>query len=66
VEQLADIEERMNADQSVEILENNLLSGMEKSEIPPENLVVQQDNNSKDTSNKARRCLKNHYITLID
>jgi len=41
VEQLADIEGRMNADQSVDILENNLLSSMEKSEILAENLVVQ-------------------------
>jgi len=41
VEQLADIEGRMSADQSVDILENNLLSSMEKSEILAENLVVQ-------------------------
>jgi len=41
VEQLADIERRMNADQSVDILENNLLSSMEESEILAENLVVQ-------------------------
>jgi len=41
VEQLADIEGRMNADQSVDILENNLLSSMEESEILAENLVVQ-------------------------
>ena len=41
MEQLADIEGRMNADQSVDILENNLLSSMEESEILAENLVVQ-------------------------
>jgi hypothetical protein len=41
VKQLADIEGRMNADQSVDILENNLLSSMEESEILAENLVVQ-------------------------
>jgi len=41
VEQLADIEGRMNADQSVDILKNNLLSSMEKSENLAENLVVQ-------------------------
>jgi len=41
VEQLADVEERMNADQFVDILENNLLSSMEESEILAENLVVQ-------------------------
>jgi len=41
MEQLADIEGRMNDDQSVDILENNLLSSMEKSEILAENLVVQ-------------------------
>jgi len=41
VEQLADIEGRMNADQSVNILENNLLSSIEESEILAENLVVQ-------------------------
>ena len=41
MEQLADIEERMNADQSVDILENNLLFSMEESEILAENLVVQ-------------------------
>jgi len=41
VEQLADIEGRMNADQSVDILENNLLSSMKESKILEENLVVQ-------------------------
>jgi len=41
MEQLADIEGRMNADQSVDILENNLLSSIEKSEILAENLIVQ-------------------------
>jgi len=41
VEQLADIEGRMNADQSVDILKNNLLSSMKESEILAENLVVQ-------------------------
>ena len=41
MEQLADIEGRMNADQSVDILKNNLLSSMKESEILAENLVVQ-------------------------
>jgi len=41
VEQHADIEGRINTDQSVDILENNLLSSIEESEILAENLVVQ-------------------------
>ena len=41
MEQLADIEGRMNANQSVDILKNNLLSSMEESDILAEILVVQ-------------------------
>jgi transposase len=66
VGQLAEVEGRMNADQYVDILENNLLPSMEECEIPAEDLIFQQDNDPKHTSNKARIWMEGNDITLLD
>ena len=66
VGRLAEVEGRMDAQQYVDILKDNLLPTMEESNIPLENLIFQQDNDPKHTSKKAQKWMEDHYITLLD
>lgn len=63
---LAEIEGKMNAEQYVDILENNLLPTMEESEVSLEDLIFQQDNDPKHTSKRAKDWMNNNNITLLD
>lgn len=55
MDRLAEIERRMDAQQYVDILKDNLLSTMEESDISVEDLIFQQDNDPKHTSKKAQK-----------
>ena len=66
VGRLAEVEGRMDAQQYVDILKDNLLPTMEESNIPLEDLIFQQDNDPKHTSKKAQKWMEDHYITLLD
>ena len=63
---LAEVEGKMNAAQYVDILENNLLPSMEESEISLEDVIVQQDNDPKHTSKRAKEWMEDNNITLLD
>ena len=55
VGKLAEVEGRMNANQYVDILKDNLLSSLEESGVPLEDVIFQQDNDPKHTSKKAKK-----------
>jgi len=63
---LAEIEGRMDANQYVNILEENLLSSMEESGITDNEVIFQQDNDPKHTSRIAKNWMENHNITCLD
>ena len=63
---LAKVEGRMNADQYVSILEDNMLPSLEESGIPEEEVIFQQDNDPKHTSKKAKKWMEDNNITLLD
>lgn len=66
VGRLAEVEGRMNADQYVDILEENLLPSLDEFETPTEDLIFQQDNDPKHTSKKAQKWIKDNNIPLLD
>ena len=51
---LAEVEGRMDADQYVSILEDHMLSSLEKSGILEEEVIFQQDNDPKHTQRRPR------------
>ena len=60
---LAEVEGWMDDDLYVDILEDNLLSSMENSEIPEESF--QQENDSKHSSKRAQNWFKSQGIRLL-
>ena len=54
VGRLAEVEGKMNAEQCVDILENNLLPSMEESGISLKDVIFQQDNDPRHTSKRAK------------
>jgi transposase len=66
VGRLAEVEGRMNAEQYVLILEDNLLPSMEESGIYWKDLIFQQDNDPKHTSKMAKDWMESTNITLLD
>jgi transposase len=63
---LAEVEGRMNAEQYVFILEDNLLPSMENSGISEESIIFQQDNDPKHFSKRAQNWFKSEGIRLLD
>ncbi len=63
---VAEVEGRMDANQYVDILENNLLPSMEESGVPLEDVIFQQDGDSKHTSHKATEFFQDHDIKVLD
>ena len=66
VGRLAEVEGKMNAEQYVDILENNLLPSMEESGFSLEDVIFQQDNDPKHTSKRAKEWMEDNNITLLD
>jgi len=63
---LAEVEGRMDAEQYVSILEDNLLPSMENSGIPEESIIFQHDNDPKHFSKRAQNWFKSEEIRLLD
>jgi len=63
---LAEVEGRMDAEQYVSILEDNLLPTIENPGIPEESIIFQQDNNPKHTSRRAQEWLESQGINVFD
>ena len=63
---LAEVEGRMNAEQYVSILEDNLLPSMENSGIPEESIIFQQNNDPKHFFKRAQNWFKTEGIRLLD
>lgn len=59
------VEGRMNSDQFCSILEDSLLGSLEDHGLRVDNVVFQQDNDSKHTSRKTRRWLDEHNIDRL-
>ena len=66
VGRLAVVEGKMNADQYVSILEDNLLPSLEESGFFVEDVIFQQDNDSKHTSKKATKWFEDNDINVLD
>ena len=66
VGRLVEVEGKMNTEQYVDILENNLLPSMKESGISLEDVIFQQDNDPKHTSKRAKEWMEDNNITLLD
>ena len=56
----------MDAEQYVAILEEGLLQSMKESGIPEDDIIFQQDNDSKHTSRRAQKWFEEQDIRLLD
>ena len=55
VGKLVEVQEKMNAEQYCEILEDGMVESFEKLEIKEEERIFQQDNDPKHTSKMAKK-----------
>ena len=63
---LSEVEGWMDAEQYVTILEGELLQSMEDSGIPADEVIFQQDNDTKHTSKRAKIWFEERDIKLLD
>jgi hypothetical protein len=66
VEMLAEVEGKMNVEQYVDILNDNLLPSLAESGIDEEDIIFPQDNDPKHTSRRAREWFEEHDINVLD
>ena len=66
VGRLAEVEGKMDADQQVSILEDNLLPSLEESGFSAKDVIFQQDNDFKHTSKKASKKFEDNDINCKD
>ena len=66
VGRLAEVEGKMDANQYVSILEDNLLPSLEESGFSTEDIIFQQDNDPKHTSKKATKWFEDNDINVLD
>src|SRR6267154_1698059 len=66
VGRLAEVEGKMNADQYVSILEDNLLPSLEESGFSAKDVIFQQNNDPKHTSKKATKWFEDNDINVLD
>ena len=63
---LSEVEGRMDAEQYVAILEQGLLQSMKESGISENDIIFQQDNDSKHTSRRVQKWFEEQKIKLLD
>ena len=63
---LAEIEGKIDANQYMSILEEYILSSLEKGGISEEEVIFQWNNDLKNTSKKAKKWIKDKNITPLD
>ena len=63
---LARIEGKIDFNQYISILKGYIMSSLEKSGIFGEEMIFQQDNNSKYTSKKTKKWMEDNNIILLD
>jgi hypothetical protein len=66
VGRLAEVEGKMDADQYVSILEDNLLPSLEELEFSAKDVIFQQDNDPKHISKKATKWFEDNDINVLD
>ena len=65
VGKLVEIQEKMDAEQYYDTLENGLVESFEVMEIEEKEQYFQQDNDPKHTSKKAKKCFEDNDIEVI-
>jgi len=63
---LAEVEGKMSAEQYVDILNDHLLPSLAESGIDEEDIILQQDNDPKHTSRRAKEWFEEHNINFLD
>src|SRR4051812_40724914 len=60
------IEGKMDAELYEEILEDHVFQTLEYYDLDPSNFILQQDNDPKHTSKRAKKWFEDHEVELLD
>ena len=63
---LVEVQGKMNAEHYCEILEDGMVESFEKLEMEEEERVLQQDNDPKHTSKRAKKWFKDNNIQVLE